>query len=215
MLVFVIGMIPQLDFPKPETIDPTVRWFSRRHPAVRRDPVCPRRIAIWFFLAIEGVPLAAEESATPPATCPGGTIVGMLPRSSFAGVLDPLPALGVEPGSKTLAENEEPLLEGCRRSLRSGTSASILGLVAVAGLVASFHTIIFAYGRNSSRSRGRATYPHPLSVTGGQRQTPHVALLLGAVLGWGAAYIIWKNSESDLGASLLITSRSSVPSSPT
>ena len=40
-------------------------------------------------------------------------------------------------------------------------------------------------------------------MTHGRRQTPHVALILGAVLGWIAAYIIYKNTDSKLGASLL------------
>ncbi len=110
---------------------------------------------------------------------------------------------GISPGAKTLSENEEPLLEGLQTIFGSGTSASILGLVAVAGLVASFHTIIFAYGRNIFSLSRAGYYPHPLSVTHGKRNTPHVALLLGAVLGWIAAYIIWKNSGTQLGASLL------------
>jgi ethanolamine permease len=40
-------------------------------------------------------------------------------------------------------------------------------------------------------------------VTHGRRQTPHVALILGAILGWIAAYIIYKNSGTQVGASLL------------
>ena len=40
-------------------------------------------------------------------------------------------------------------------------------------------------------------------MTHGKRQTPYVALLLGAVLGWIAAYIIYKNSDTSVGASLL------------
>ena len=52
--------------------------------------------------------------------------------------------------------------------------AKVLGLVAVAGLIASFHTIIFAYGRNISLSRA-GYFPHWLSITHGTRKTPHVA----------------------------------------
>ena len=63
-----------------------------------------------------------------------------------------------------------------------GTSASLLGLVAVAGLVASFHTIIFAYGRNIFSLSRAGYYPNALSVTDANRKTPHVALVLGDVL---------------------------------
>lgn len=197
LLVFFIGAIPNLDFQK-WAIDTNGGWFIDGVPGV----FYALPFAIWFYLAIEELPLAAEESADPARDIPKGTMWG-LRTLVVTGFLVLFLNSGIEPGSKTLAENEEPLLEGLQTIFGSGTSASILGLVAVAGLVASFHTIIFAYGRNIFSLSRAGYYPHPLSVTGGKRQTPHVALLLGAVLGWGAAYIIWKNSESDLGASLL------------
>ena len=110
---------------------------------------------------------------------------------------------GIAPGSAGIADSDEPLLDGLKTIFGSGTAASILGLIAVTGLVASFHTIIFAYGRNIFSLSRAGYYPHPLSVTHGTRQTPHVALVLGAILGWIAAYIIYKNSSSQVGASLL------------
>lgn len=197
LLVFFIGAIPNLDLQK-WAIDTNGGWFIDGVPGV----FYALPFAIWFYLAIEELPLAAEESADPEKDIPAGTIWGLRTLVVTAFLVLFLNS-GIEPGAKTLAENEEPLLEGLQTIFGSGTSASILGLVAVAGLVASFHTIIFAYGRNIFSLSRAGYYPHPLSVTHGKRQTPHVALLLGAVLGWGAAYIIWKNSESDLGASLL------------
>jgi ethanolamine permease len=110
---------------------------------------------------------------------------------------------GIAPGAKAIGTSSEPLLDGLKTIFGSGTSASLLGLVAVAGLVASFHTIIFAYGRNIFSLSRAGYYPHPLSLTHGTRRTPHVALILGAVLGWIAAYIIYKNSDTQVGASLL------------
>jgi ethanolamine permease len=84
-----------------------------------------------------------------------------------------------------------------------GTSASLLGLIAVAGLVASFHTIIYAYGRNIFSLSRAGYYPHQLSVTHGTRNTPYVALAAGAVIGWVAAYIIYEAGTSQVGAALL------------
>jgi ethanolamine permease len=80
-----------------------------------------------------------------------------------------------------------------------------LALLAVAGLIASFHTIIFAYGRNIY-SLSRAGYlPRWLSITHGVRQTPHVALLVGGAISLGLAlvmqYIFGMNSY--VGAALL------------
>jgi ethanolamine permease len=197
LLVFFIGAIPDLDFQR-WAIDTNNGWFIEGVPGV----FYALPFAIWFYLAIEELPLAAEESADPRRDIPKGTIWG-LRTLVVTGFLVLFLNSGIEPGSKTLAENEEPLLEGLQTIFGAGTSASILGLVAVAGLVASFHTIIYAYGRNIFSLSRAGYYPHPLSVTHGKRETPHVALLLGAVLGWVAAYLIWKNAESDLGASLL------------
>ncbi|MGA8217007.1 MAG: amino acid permease, partial [Solirubrobacterales bacterium] len=46
-------------------------------------------------------------------------------------------------------------------------------------------------------------YPNALSVTTAKRQTPWAALLLGSVLGWIAAYVIYKKGNTTVGASLL------------
>jgi ethanolamine permease len=197
LAVFFIGAIPNLDFQQ-WAIDTNNGWFIEGVPGV----FYALPFAIWFYLAIEELPLAAEESADPTKDIPQGTIWGLRTLVVTAFLVLFLNS-GIEPGSKSLAENEEPLLQGLQTIFGSGTSASILGLVAVAGLVASFHTIIYAYGRNIFSLSRAGYYPHPLSVTHGKRETPHVALLLGAVLGWIAAYIIWKESGSKLGASLL------------
>jgi ethanolamine permease len=133
---------------------------------------------------------------------PRGTIWGLV-TLVVTGFLVLFLNSGIAPGAGALGESSEPLLEGLITIFGSGTSASLLGLVAVAGLVASFHTIIFAYGRNIFSLSRAGYYPHPLSITHGRRQTPWVALVLGAILGWIAAYIIYKKGDTKVGASLL------------
>jgi ethanolamine permease len=115
---------------------------------------------------------------------------------------------GIAPGAEALSESGEPLLDGLKTIFGEGTSASLLGLVAVAGLVASFHTIIFAYGRNIFSLSRAGYYPHFLSVTHGKRQTPHVALIAGAVIGYGLTILLdqaTKNGwlDGNVGAALL------------
>ena len=51
-----------------------------------------------------------------------------------------------------------------------------MGLV---GLIASFFTIIYAYGRNTFSLSRAGYFPKWLSVTSGKRKTPHVALIAG------------------------------------
>ena len=84
----------------------------------------------------------------------------------------------------------EPLLDGFR-ALFGSDIAKILAAVAVIGLIASFHTIIFAYGRQIYSLSRAGYFPAFLSVTHGTRKSPHVALIAGAVLGLAVMMIIW------------------------
>jgi ethanolamine permease len=197
LAVFFIGAIPNLDFQQ-WAIDTNDGWFIDGVPGV----FYALPFAIWFYLAIEELPLAAEESADPKKDIPQGTIWG-LRTLVVTGFLILFLNSGIEPGAAALSESSEPLLDGLKTIFGDGTSASLLGLIAVAGLVASFHTIIYAYGRNIFSLSRAGYYPHPLSVTHGTRQTPWAALLLGAVIGWVAAYIIYKNADTEVGAALL------------
>lgn len=201
--VFFIGALFNFDFQR-WAIDANGGWFLDGVPGV----FYAMPFAIWFFLAIEQLPLAAEESADPKKDIPRGTIWGLRTLIVTA-VLVLFLNSGMEPGAEALGGEtgdiaaDEPLLAGLRTIFGEGTSASLLGLLAVAGLVASFHTIIYAYGRNIFSLSRAGYYPNALSVTHGTRQTPYVALLLGAVVGWIAAYILFKNEDSNVGAALL------------
>jgi ethanolamine permease len=197
LVVFFIGAIPNVDFDRWAIGDQG--WFTENW----RGVFYALPFAIWFYLAIEELPLAAEESADPKRDIPRGTIYGLLTLVVFGfGVL--FLNSSIEPGSEKLAESGEPLLDGLKTIFGSGTSASLLGLVAVAGLVASFHTIIYAYGRNIFSLSRAGYYPHQLSVTGSTRQTPYVALVGGAVAGWLCAYLIYKSpGDAQVGAALL------------
>ena len=198
--VFYVGALTELDFTR-WAIDTQGGWFVDGVPGI----LYALPFAIWFYLAIEELPLAAEESADPKRDIPRGTIYGLL-TLVVTGVLILFLNSGIAPGAKELAEGDasgEPLLAGLRTIFGEGTSASLLGLVAVAGLVASFHTIIYAYGRNIFSLSRAGYYPHQFSVTHGTRQTPYVALIIGAIIGWIAAYIIYESSDTSVGAALL------------
>jgi ethanolamine permease len=158
--------------------------------------------AIWFFLAIEELPLAAEESHDPKRDIPRGTIYGLLTLLVAAlGVL--FLNTGIAPGADGLKASGEPLLDGLRTIFGAGSSAAILGLIAVAGLVASFHTIIYAYGRNVYSLSRAGYYPHWMSLTHGRLKTPYVALLGGAVLGYGLAFLLYEAGQKGwLGGNL-------------
>jgi len=163
--------------------------------------------AIWFYLAIEELPLAAEESHDPQRDIPKGTIYGLITLIITAFLVLFLNT-GVT-GAEEIRVSGEPLLDGFR--VIFGTSeniSNVLGLAAVAGIIASFHTIIYAYGRNIYSLSRAGYYPHWLSVTHGKRQTPYVALVAGAVIGFGLALLLDQATKNewlggDLSAALL------------
>jgi ethanolamine permease len=158
--------------------------------------------AIWFYLAIEELPLAAEESHDPKRDIPKGTIYGLVTLIITAFLVLFLNT-GVT-GAEEIRTSGEPLLDGFR--VIFGTSeniSNVLGLAAVAGIIASFHTIIYAYGRNVYSLSRAGYYPHWLSVTHGKRQTPYVALVAGAVIGFGLALLLDQATKNEwLGGNL-------------
>ena len=196
LVVFFVGAVPEFDFSQYATGEQG--WITEGIPGI----FYALPFAIWFYLAIEELPLAAEESADPRRDIPRGTIYGLL-TLVVLGFLVLFLNSGIAPGAEALGTSAEPLLDGLKTIFGDGTSASLLGLIAVAGLVASFHTIIYAYGRNIFSLSRAGYYPHQLSVTHGTRNTPYVALILGAVVGWAAAYIIYEAGTSQVGAALL------------
>ncbi len=197
LAVFWIGALTKLDF-QAQAIDTMGGWFPEGIGGV----FFAIPFAIWFYLAIEELPLAAEESHDPRRDIPRGTIYGLFTLIAAA-FLTLFLSAGIAPGSQKLSESAEPLFDGLKTIFGSGTAASLLALVAVTGLVASFHTIIFAYGRNIYSLSRAGYFPHPLSVTHGRRQTPHVALLTGAVIGYVLALILQYSGSESVGAALL------------
>lgn len=136
--------------------------------------------AIWFFLGIEELPLAAEETHTPQQDIPRGSLMGMftlLVTAFLVLVLNP----GVM-GAKEISTSGEPILDGFRAIFPNSNIASLLALFALAGLVASFQGIMFAAARNMYSLSRAGYYPKVLSLTGG-RKVPWVALVVSAVVG--------------------------------
>jgi ethanolamine permease len=150
--------------------------------------------AIWFFLAIEELPLAAEESHDPRRDIPRATLWGMttlLLTAALTLVLN----TGVV-GADPLGGSATPLFDGFTAVFGAGTSAELLGLLGLTGLIASFFTIIYAYGRNTYSLSRAGYFPAFLSITHPKRKTPHVALIAGAVVGYLLSLLIYELGKS-------------------
>ncbi|MFT4214754.1 MAG: amino acid permease [Microbacterium sp.] len=142
--------------------------------------------AMWFFLGIEELPLAAEESHDPARDIPRaglwarGTLIvtGLIVLFLNTGVL----------GAEVTGGSVEPLLDGFKVMV-GDQAAAILALLALIGLLASLMGIMFAYGRNMYSLSRAGYYPRWLSLTG-RSQTPWIALTVGAVIGFIALVVV-------------------------
>ena len=133
--------------------------------------------AIWFFLAVEGVPLAAEEAKNPARNVPRGIIAAMCALiCTCALVLFLVPGAG---GASAMQSSGNPLVE----ALGSGTAHTVVNYIGLAGLVASFFSIIYAYSRQLFALSRAGYLPKSLSVTN-SRKSPTLALIVPGIVGF-------------------------------
>jgi ethanolamine permease len=158
--------------------------------------------AVWLFLAIEQLPLAAEESVDPQRDMPRGILAGIFTLIVSAFMILWLNPSVIGIGSHKLGSSGEPLLDGFKAIYGEGL-AKTLATVAVLGLVASFHTIIFAKGRQIYSLSRAGYFPSALSVTHGARKTPHIAMIAGSLLALAVMFILWFNLGADKGAAVI------------
>lgn len=162
--------------------------------------------AVWLFLAIEQLPLAAEESTDPKRDMPKGLSYGMITLIISAFMILWLNS-SISLGAYALSQSGEPLLDGFKNLYGSGVAKG-LTLVAVIGLIASFHTIIFAFGRQIYSLSRAGYFPLFLSITHHKRKTPYMAIIAGSVIGFMVLMLTRflagaEQSETFIGGALL------------
>ena len=146
--------------------------------------------AMWLFLAVEGVPLAAEESKDPAKDVPKG-IIGAMVFLLFTALLVVLLIPGAA-GAQAMGASAVPLVDALNATGNSqlATVVNVLGLV---GLIASFFSIIYGYSRLVFALSRAGYLPQSLSVTT-ERKVPARALIVPGVLGFAASL----SGEGDL-----------------
>jgi len=204
LVVFVIAMIPEFDTNNLTNIpaDDSKSGASDFIPFGYAGILSAFVYGIWFFLAIEGVPLAAEETRDPARDMPRGIIAGMVALLLFAAAIL-LTAPGGA-GAEALAGSDNPLPEAL--GIAYGEDAFVtdfVNYVGLAGLIASFFSIIYAYSRQLFALSRAGYLPRILSVTSGRR-TPHIALVVPGLVGFLLASIYAEaTSPAEAGARMI------------
>lgn len=143
--------------------------------------------AIWFFLAIEGVAMAAEEAKDPKRSIPTAYITGILTLVLLAlGVM--LFAGGSGDWTK-LANINDPLPQAMKMIVGENSGwLHMLVWLGLFGLVASFHGIIIGYSRQIFALAREGYLPGYFARLHSRFNTPHRAILAGGVIGIAAIY---------------------------
>ncbi|WP_165744246.1 ethanolamine permease [Pseudoalteromonas sp. Z9A6] len=146
--------------------------------------------AMWLFLAVEGVPLAAEEAKDPAKDVPKGIIGAMifLLFTAFL-VVVLVPGAG---GAAAMGASAVPLVDALNASGSKGL-ATVVNILGLAGLVASFFSIIYGYSRLVFALSRAGYLSRSLSITT-NRKVPARALIVPAVFG----FLVSLSGEGDL-----------------
>jgi len=134
----------------------------------------------WFFLAIEGVPMAAEETRDPARDLPRGMISGMATLVVLAFAVLLLAPLAVDPG--VLAGSANPLPAALEATLGRGLVFDVVTAVGLVGLFASMLSIVYACSRQVFALARAGHLPTWLARTSG-RGVPHVAVIVPSIVG--------------------------------
>ncbi|MEO5737444.1 MAG: ethanolamine permease [Variovorax sp.] len=143
--------------------------------------------AIWFFLAIEGAAMAAEEARDPHRTIPIAYTTGIVTLVVLAfGVM--IMAGGVGDWRK-LANINDPLPQAMKAVVGDNSGwLHMLVWIGLFGLVASFHGIIMGYSRQIFALARAGYLPKYFAGLSPRFDTPHRALLAGGVIGVAAIF---------------------------
>lgn len=186
LIVFFIGTAGSFSAERLFDIAPAVDGASQWLPFGVRGVLGALPFGIWFFLGVEGVPLAAEESQDPRRDMPRG-LIGALAILALTGLASLVLAAG-SAGAATIAESDAPLVDALNAVGRSHL-AVVVNWAALAGLIASFFSLMYA-GSRQIFALSRAGYlPSALALTG-KRKTPSVALIGQALIGVGLVVLM-------------------------
>ena len=145
---------------------------------------------MWFFLGVEGVPLAAEECEDPTKDMPRAIIVSMTTLLIFAALI-----LFFGPGGSSaflIRDAADPLISAIQSPNAYGGPtfvSRLINVVGLAGLVASFFSLIFGASRQFFAMSRSGMLPTFLSLTG-SRKTPYISLIVIGSVGFALSLFV-------------------------
>jgi len=143
--------------------------------------------AVWFYLAIEGVAMVAEEVQEPKRNIPKGYLYGMGTLMFLA--LGVMVLTGGITDWRKLSNLDYPLPEAIAIVLgKANGLTKIFASIGLFGLIASFHGTILASSRQVYAMARSRYLPRFLSALNHRFKTPHWAIIAGGAISFIALY---------------------------
>ncbi|MDB5148037.1 MAG: eat [Mucilaginibacter sp.] len=137
--------------------------------------------AVWFYLAIEGVAMVAEEVENPKRNIPRGYISAIITLVVLA--LGVMVITGGLTDWRKLSHLDYPLPEAIAIVLGKGNGLTkVFASIGLFGLIASLHGIILASSRQVFAMARSGYLPRVLSNINHRFKTPHWALVISGVV---------------------------------
>jgi ethanolamine permease len=159
-------------------------WSGQDHftPAAFAGIFAAIPFAIWFFLAIEGVAMAAEEAKDPKRSIPIAYITGILTLVVLA--IGVMLFAGAAGDWTKLSNINDPLPQAMKFIVGAKSGwLHMLVVLGLFGLIASFHGIILGYSRQIFALARAGYLPPMLAKVHPRFKTPHIAIIAGGVIG--------------------------------
>jgi len=193
LFLWAIAVLPHVDWSRLHDVspDPDGTAFLPHGPL---GILAALPAAGWFYLAVEGVPQAAEETRDPARDLPRGMIAAMLSLVALSALVLVLAPAAI--GTAALTQSANPLPAAIEAVSGRGAIYWIVTVVGLAGLVASFFGIIFAYSRQIFALSRAGYFPRWLSRTN-RHKAPHWALVVPAIVGWATIQLVdrWNDGK--------------------
>jgi ethanolamine permease len=143
--------------------------------------------AVWFYLAIEGVAMVAEEVKDPKKNIPRGYITSLATLVFLA--LGVMILTGGITDWRKLSTIDYPLPEAISLVLgKSNGLTKVFTSIGLFGLIASFHGTILASSRQVYAMARSGYLPATLAKINSRFKTPHWALIAGGLISFLALF---------------------------
>lgn len=159
--------------------------------------------ALWFYLGIEELPLAVEETIEPARHMPRGVIISMITLFIIS-ILNAVLSATISPGAPAMYESESPLLIGYKTVFGDNNITGGFVWLLMIGLISSFHSFLFYMGKLLYSIAKDGYLPEILTRLHPTRKTTYASLIIGSLIGFVATIVLhFAIGDTDLSSVLI------------